>query len=511
MIREFSVRLLKPIPCLPCPVLHPSGVSLWMPGESITREGLDHLSRSAVESVFFVSVDEDLASVKHRFSHDIIPVDKLEVGAVLANPIMDQSGKLLFEAGRPIPESLPRALTRRDVKEVVIRKSEETLGEKKAETLRRDIESLLKNPAAAAEAKAADAPAPGPRTKDDVRREARQRLQQALNTAGTAFLTFLENPADKTLPVSEEEKEFCGDMIEQSLDHIQYLFDQVKESKRVIDTTLAEKTIQNIMSGLIRNRDIMMFCSSRSKEREYLVTHALATAVIASNVSINLGFDAQQVRIIVYGGMLSDIGMLRVPEAIRDKKGRLTPGEYAEVRRHPGYGMDMLERISNLPDEVKYIVYQSHERIDGSGYPHGKKGVVLHPYAQIVSIADIYSSIITRRPFREAETPYRGMEKLVLMCGKRQMSAEYVKGFLKCNSMFPVGSFLRLSDSRIARVVAPSETDFMRPVVSVLSDMNGKPLDECAKIPLDQHPEIHVIASLDIKELPFEADILTGF
>ncbi len=514
MIREFAVNLLKPIPCLPCAILHKSGNPLWLVKETVTAEGISCLRQNGVESVFFVSADESLADVRHRFCHDIIPVDQLHPGETLASPILDADGKLLFEANRPIPESLPRALTRRDVKTVMVRKTEEVLEEKKAETLRKSLEEIAQKVDSAASSgllralKEEDLPE---NTVEAVRKKSRKTLMTALETEGQAFMDFLDTPTDKTLPVTEEVKEFCHDMIAQSLEHIQYLFDQVQRNRRIIEVNLAEKTIQNIMSGLIRNRDLLMFTSTDHGQYEYLVSHALATAVIASNISINLGFDAKQVRVIVYGGMLADIGMLRVPESIRNKKEPLTSAEYAEIRRHPGYGMDMLEHVANLPEEVKYIVYQTHERVDGSGYPHGKKGVVIHPYAQIVSIADMYSSIITPRPFRDAESPYKGMEKLVLMCGKRQINAEYIRGFLKCNSMFPVGSFLQLSDGRVARVVAPSESDYMRPIVSVLSDAQGSPVEEYERLMLDQHSEVHIISSLERSQLPFNADMAIGF
>ncbi|MCX7934180.1 MAG: hypothetical protein N3A66_02850, partial [Planctomycetota bacterium] len=106
--------------------------------------------------------------------------------------------------------------------------------------------------------------------------------------------------------------------------------------------------------------------------------------------------------------------------------------------------------------------------------------------------------------------PYEAMETIVLMCGKRYLNSQVVRGFLACNAMFPVGSYVRLADGRVARSIAANPEDYMRPLVAIIFDKDGRRLPECERLNLLEHKNLSVTQAISAKDLQIE-DLFLGF
>ena len=130
----------------------------------------------------------------------------------------------------------------------------------------------------------------------------------------------------------------------------------------------------------------------------------------------------------------------------------------------------MLADLHGIPQEVKLIGYQAHERIDGNGYPRNRSGRQLHKYAQIISVADVYAAMTGDRPYRPALPPYLAA-KTVLMDGTmNRFERTLVRGLLDTVSLFPIGSVVGLSSGTNARVLRANVGMQAHPVVEELSD-----------------------------------------
>lgn len=101
------------------------------------------------------------------------------------------------------------------------------------------------------------------------------------------------------------------------------------------------------------------------------------------------------------GALLHDIGKIGVPDKILTKKGRLTEAEYAEIKKHPTIGANIIQQVSHLQKELPALS-QHHERMDGKGYPNGLQGDEISPIARIVAVADVFDAITSDRPYRPA-------------------------------------------------------------------------------------------------------------
>jgi HD-GYP domain-containing protein (c-di-GMP phosphodiesterase class II) len=118
-----------------------------------------------------------------------------------------------------------------------------------------------------------------------------------------------------------------------------------------------------------------------------------------------MGMGYQEAEDIRYASPLHDVGKVAIPDAILRKPGKLTPEEYDEMKRHTIYGSQMLSNAeSRLLRLAGKIAVAHHEHYDGSGYPYGLKGEAIPIEARIVSVADVFDALVSKRVYKGAWT-----------------------------------------------------------------------------------------------------------
>jgi putative nucleotidyltransferase with HDIG domain len=129
--------------------------------------------------------------------------------------------------------------------------------------------------------------------------------------------------------------------------------------------------------------------------------HCERVAGYALMIADRLELPEETKRHIRYGGWLHDCGKIGVPDALLNYGGRLKEAEFNTIRQHPVWGA-RVARQARLPQAVINIILFHHERYDGEGYPHGIRGREIPIEARIVTIADIYDALTSKRSYREA-------------------------------------------------------------------------------------------------------------
>ncbi|WP_187170507.1 HD-GYP domain-containing protein [Salidesulfovibrio onnuriiensis] len=110
---------------------------------------------------------------------------------------------------------------------------------------------------------------------------------------------------------------------------------------------------------------------------------------------------------------LYDIGMNKISRLVSDKPGQLSPDEMRRMKEHPRWGMDIIDRLGLHRSDVKEPALQHHERVDGSGYPTGLRGVEIGDLGRVMAVADSYVSMITDRPDLPGKDPVEAAAELV--------------------------------------------------------------------------------------------------
>ena len=165
-----------------------------------------------------------------------------------------------------------------------------------------------------------------------------------------------------------------------------------------------------------------------AKDR-YTHAHIQRVQHYALAIAQQLEITGDSLEAIRTGAVLHDIGKLGVPDYVLLKPGRLSPDEYAKMKRHPVIGVDILKPVE-FPWPVADVVRHHHERWDGKGYPDGLAGENIPLGARVLSVADVYDALTSERPYREAWPHERATEYLVTEAGA-QFDPRIVSAFLQ--------------------------------------------------------------------------------
>jgi putative nucleotidyltransferase with HDIG domain len=148
-----------------------------------------------------------------------------------------------------------------------------------------------------------------------------------------------------------------------------------------------------------------------ARKDEYTEGHTRRVAHLAVQVGEDLGIPPHRLRALAMGGLLHDIGKLQVPDPVLKKPGPLDDDEYACVQRHPEWG-DQLARELGLPDRVRKLIRNHHERLDGKGYPDGLPADALELDVRILTTCDVYDALISERVYRAAWSREEALARL---------------------------------------------------------------------------------------------------
>ncbi len=238
----------------------------------------------------------------------------------------------------------------------------------------------------------------------------------------------------------------------------------------------------------------LMVLELKSSEGEYLYNHGLNVALLSMTVASQLGFAEGAVTSAGLGALFQDLGMLKVPEKIRLAPRQLTDMEIVEIQHHPIYTMDVMEKVRSLDDITRLICYQSHERCDRSGYPRRRHGMFIHPLARVIAVADTYAAVTCSRPHRAGTIPYEAIVILLHEVKSGRLDRGAVRAFLDCLSLFPVGSYVKLSTGQVARVVRGNGSLHTRPIVIPLNT-DGSETDTL--LDLAKVDSVKIVAALE--------------
>lgn len=145
---------------------------------------------------------------------------------------------------------------------------------------------------------------------------------------------------------------------------------------------------------------------------EYTEHHSYRVSVYATRIAAHLKLSPERIEDVRAAGLLHDIGKLEISRELLYKAARLTREEYEEIQQHVGRGVEMLETVGGSLRRVIPIVLAHHDKFDGSGY-HPTRGAEIPIEARIISVADVYDSLTSDRPYRKAMSPFEAKDIIV--------------------------------------------------------------------------------------------------
>ncbi len=172
----------------------------------------------------------------------------------------------------------------------------------------------------------------------------------------------------------------------------------------IIDNTEKEKIATNLQSTILKLNDAMesmisVIAHTVELKDPYTAGHQKRVAILAEAIAKKMKLPPNVIEGIRIASIIHDIGKIAIPVEILSKPGKLSPMEFELIKTHSVAGYNILKDIE-FEWPLAEMVYQHHERIDGSGYPRGLKGDEIIIEAKIISIADVIEAISFHRPYR---------------------------------------------------------------------------------------------------------------
>lgn len=179
--------------------------------------------------------------------------------------------------------------------------------------------------------------------------------------------------------------------------HVLTVGTDITERKR------SDQMLQEGMEKLRKSIDMIIEAMALTVESRdpYTAGHQRRVANLARAMASEMGLSAHQIDGIRMAGVIHDLGKITIPAEILSKPGKLSAIEFSLIKIHPQAGYDILKRI-DFPWPVADIVFQHHERINGSGYPRSLKENEIIIEARIIAVADVVEAIASHRPYRSS-------------------------------------------------------------------------------------------------------------
>lgn len=175
-----------------------------------------------------------------------------------------------------------------------------------------------------------------------------------------------------------------------------YVYERCQEYAKVLNT----HHITDIMNvGLL-------FAEIIDMRSPFTVRHSILVSNTAERLGARMGFSKEECRILKLAGLLHDLGKLAIPNRILEKEGSLSEEEREIIRSHTYFTYNILNKIEGM-ERIKIWAAYHHERMDGSGYPFRLRGQALPLGSKIMAVADVYSALAEKRPYKDPFPPER--------------------------------------------------------------------------------------------------------
>lgn len=283
------------------------------------------------------------------------------------------------------------------------------------------------------------------------------------------------------IPVFKEkirlENESINDSIENSTFKLKYdnaiqIFKKEFNNWRAgskIDFSNIRKIILPLVNDVLENRNIIFEINQYSNPKDYLYHHCVSTGLICGIISQKLGFDKGDILQMIFAGCLADSGMSKISKRIIEKKGLLNEFEFNEVKNHPSYSFQLVKDLTALKKEMKVAIFQHHERLDGSGYPLGKRikdKITLS--SQIIAVSDTFHAMTNERVYRSKESPFKVIE-MIKEEDFGKFNIKVVDALTHVVADLPIGTKVELSNFDRGEIVFVNKFSLTRPIIKLES------------------------------------------
>jgi HD-GYP domain-containing protein (c-di-GMP phosphodiesterase class II) len=264
----------------------------------------------------------------------------------------------------------------------------------------------------------------------------------------------------------KEELVRAKDIVKNTKKTMQTIMENVKLGRN-IELNQVQTVVDKISESIFHNKDALISLVRIRLKDEYTYMHSLAVCALLIAFGQHLDLDYNTIKSIGIGGLLHDIGKVRVPIEILNKRGKLSEDEFSIVKKHVIHSSNIIKECSDIDDISVLIVTQHHERLNGTGYPDNLTEGEISIYGQMSAIVDVYDALTSDRCYHEKSLPTEVLRRL-FDWSNSYFNKNLMEQFICCVGIYPVGTLVRLESGMLGVVVDHGEKGLLYPRVRVV-------------------------------------------
>ncbi|MBB1269417.1 HD-GYP domain-containing protein [Shewanella sp. SR44-3] len=241
----------------------------------------------------------------------------------------------------------------------------------------------------------------------------------------------------------------------------------------------AKDLIHNLTDLLLNSDNLVLHLMGDAKPEDGIYYHSLNVSTLCMLLGKGLGWSREEIELIGIGALFHDVGKLKVPSNILNKRTPLSVPEINFIKQHPLMSINFLKLADNFPEAAKPLIANHHEYLDGSGSPQGLKAAQLDNLSQLIAVVNEYDNLCNGSLQSKAKTPFAALSYLYKNYSTK-LNKEYVGKMIKTLGIYPPGCIIELSSGQFGLVMSVNLKNILFPRIMVYDP----------QVPKDQAPII---------------------
>ncbi|HEX2056327.1 MAG TPA: HD-GYP domain-containing protein, partial [Nitrospiraceae bacterium] len=256
----------------------------------------------------------------------------------------------------------------------------------------------------------------------------------------------------------------------------------------------AKRAIQNIVELMLHDEASMLGLASLRCHDQYTHNHSVNVSLLSVALGNRAGYPKVELADLGLAALFHDMGKSSIPIEVLNKPGEFTEDEWAAMRSHPTQGvldLTKLRGITSLPGRMAAASFEHHMNCDFTGYPKLSVPWKISLTGRILMIADCYDAMTSSRVYRREPIPPAKVLSMMFTKSGTAFDPVLLKLFVNCVGILPIGTLVMLDSNQLAVVLKPAQdkAHAERPLVRVITDPEGNPMDNGPELDLTEQDE----------------------